>query len=273
VTSSADDLELMTRIAHLLATGLPADGGRMLENLRTVESSSNPYVPARLVHEIATSTSGEQVHSIDHVLGRGVLVTTSERLVWTDGDDVRQVRLADLKRLQALKSADRGVYGVRLVAGSARHDLDLASPEDLLARLARQRGRSPRRYVRNLQQLSASPVWGDIPLEARAWLRFALASGPDEEFLHVARCRYISSSWLGHDLSRTTAVVLTTKRLLWARVGAFAGLSHAAVALADLERVRVAPEGWIFVVHGGREHGFADPSDRAILRAIPQLAG
>jgi hypothetical protein len=280
LVSREDDLALMHAVASLLPHGMPSDGGLMLANLDILEGTAGVIVRGSMVHEIATAENEESVHAVEQADHGKVLALTTRRLVWTtQNGEVQAVDYQDLTALKGLADDELGIYGFQVVFPGAEYPeygFKVSSPEDAVLYICRQWGRDPQDWVGIVKELASRPGWADVSYEARQWLRYAVHLGHvggDEKLLGFTRCCYIAEGFWGEDATQTTALIVTSRRVIWARVGAFAGLSARAVLRTQISKYKLNGARKVSFVVDGRKHGFSDFSDPATLVALNRLLG
>jgi hypothetical protein len=279
-------LALLAEVSARLAAAPTPAAERILANLRGLMAlRAYERAPAgaceAALHAVATATEPEEIESAELCNTHRVLfVTTTDRLLWAGGRNaergVGQARYTQITSVHGLSTVKTGPYAVRIVVGEESNDFELARPEKTVALVVRRQGGTPRPWLDNLARLRASPGWRALDLEARHWLEHALVGvGEDEELLEFVHCAYESgsSAW-GADSSRTTGLVLTSRRVLWARVGIFTGLTTGQSTIARIKKVsRRTIQGGVWLTIGDKKHGFTSFAEESLYRRLVALRG
>jgi hypothetical protein len=258
-------LDRIGRIGALLPAGGPRDGGRTMATLRAF-TAANGYedLPrksaASLLDALATAEVPEDIQWVESCnAGRTRLVTTSQRLLWTREDaesTVNEARHVAIGNIAGLSDANRGLYGFRVTIGKESHEFHAWHADENVKYILTRQGKTLANWVRNIGKLRDFADWDDVDLEAQNWLEHALYVANNEELLAFEYCSYEEDSiWSPPDLTRTTALLLTSQRVLWVRVGIFFGLSSGKATISQVTKVEPNSDGVWLTIRGVR-HGF-----------------
>ncbi len=277
---SADDDDLLDWIDYVgqrLPSGAPTDSTAMVAILRRLlkadDFKSGSQSGAWLVHAVATATTPEEFHQLQVCNDKQTtLLTTSERLVWTrDGTPLvgKTARFADITKITGRSSESDGLFGFRVTVSGKDDAFKLWHAQQNIAYICARQGKTPPIWVRNVAKLRTFAGWADVHVDGRDYIEHALVH-KDDVLLAFAHCRYVSEGFWGQDVLKTTALMVTSQRVVWARVGAIAGLDGHAVPVAKVTKVGPMPNGVALTIDG-RNHGFVGFPSADMVRILRGL--